>query len=189
MRAAWWRKAGSAAILAPLVLALGAVGCGDDDPSGPGLTLEAVAGLYDPTELTFDPQGSPPPGDILAQIQATQPQLVISHTGGFQVAFLDPVTGFIRTPGGVATPTTAGVRLVFNSQADADLLLLPRTLDLVHDGEGTLSFSGSVTVPRSRLMTLFPELYEGEAFQDPTPGTLIVTFELRPTPVAEDAGP
>lgn len=162
----------------PLALALPA--CGDDDPSGPGGSLEAVAGIYDPTELTFDPQGSPEAGDILARIQATQPQLVISHTGGFQFAFLDPVTGFIRTPGGIAEPTADGVRLVFTNQTDADLLLLPRTLVLAHDPvEGTLTFSGAVTVPRTRLLDLFPEQYAEEAFQDPTPGTLIATFEVR----------
>ncbi|HUG39468.1 MAG TPA: hypothetical protein VMM12_03230 [Longimicrobiales bacterium] len=163
-----------------LPVALAVWGCGDDGPTGPGLTLEAVAGVYDPTELTFDPQGSPPPGDVLAQIQATQPQLVISVTGGFQIAFLDPVTGFIRTPGGIADPTADGVRLAFNNQADADLLLLPRTLVLTfHEDTGTLTFSGSVSVPRSRLLSLFPDLYGSEAFQDPTPGTLIVTFERR----------
>ena len=172
------RRVGAALVAVPLVL--GVVACDDDGPSGPRLTLEAVAGLYDPTELTFDPQGSAGAGDVLAQIQATQPQLVISTTGGFQIAFLDPVTGFIRTPGGIAEPTQEGVRLVFNNQSDADLLLLPRTLDLVHDEvAGTLTFSGAVSVPRSRLMALFPEQYAEEAFQDPTPGTLIVTFELR----------
>ena len=171
--------AGAVARLVPL--ALGRTGCDDDGPTGPSLTLETVAGLYDPTELTFDPQGAAPPGNVLEQIQATQPQLVISTTGGFQIAFLDPVTGFIRTPGGVAEPTEEGVRLVFTNQSDADLLLLPRTLLLTHDeASGTLTFSGAVTVPRSRLLALFPELYGDEAFQDPTPGTLIVTFERRP---------
>lgn len=169
-------------LLTALPLALAVAACDGDGATGPSLTLEAVAGLYDPTELTFDPQGSPEAGDVLAQIQATQPQLVISHTGGFQIAFLDPVTGFIRTPGGVAEPTSDGVRLVFTNQSDADLLLLPRTFVLTHDEtEGTLTFSGSVTVPRSRLLQLFPEQYAEEAFQDPTPGTLIATFEVRST--------
>lgn len=173
-------RIGALALAVPLMLGLTA--CDEDDPSGPALTLEAVAGLYDPTELTFDPQGAAPAGNVLGQIQATQPQLVISTTGGFQIAFLDPVTGFIRTPGGVAEPTQEGVRLVFTNQSDADLLLLPRTLLLTHDeAAGTLTFSGAVTVPRSRLLALFPELYGGEAFQDPTPGTLIATFQVRPT--------
>lgn len=173
-------RIGRLALLAPLALALGA--CDDDGPTGPRFTLEAVAGLYDPVELTFDPQGSAEAGNVLAQIQATQPQLVISATGGFQIAFLDPVTGFIRTPGGVAEPTSDGVRLVFANQSDADLLLLPRTLVLTHDeAAGILSFSGAVTVPRSRLLALFPEQYADEAFQDPTPGTLIATFDLRPS--------
>ena len=176
------RRLGALALVVPLALGLGA--CDDDGPTGPSLTLEAVAGLYDPTELSFDPQGTPPPGDVLAQIQATQPQLVISQTGGFQIAFLDPVTGFIRTPGGVAEPTEEGVRLVFNNQSDADLLLLPRTLLLTHnEAAGTLSFSGPVSVPRTRLLVLFPELYGDEAFQDPTPGTLVITFELRTSTV------
>lgn len=168
------------ALVMPLVM--GVAACDDDGPTGTSLTLDAVAGIYDPTELTFDPQGSPPPGDVLAQIQATQPQLVISATGGFQIAFLDPVTGFIRTPGGLAERTQDGVRLVFNNQADADLLLLPRTLLLAFEEDtGTLTFSGAVSVPEARLLQLFPQLYGDEAFQDPTPGTLIVTFERRLT--------
>ncbi|MBW3553619.1 MAG: hypothetical protein KY466_08915 [Gemmatimonadetes bacterium] len=171
---------GALALLMPL--ALGVAACDDDGPTGPSLTLDAVAGIYDPTELTFDPQGSPPPGDVLSQIQATQPQLVISATGGFQIAFLDPVTGFIRTPGGLAERTEDGVRLVFSNQTDADLLLLPRTLLLTFDEDtGTLTFGGALSVPRARLLSLFPDLYGGEAFQDPTPGTLIVTFERRAT--------
>lgn len=162
-------------------VALGA--CDDDSPTAPRtVDLEAMAGLYDPVELTFDPQGTPPSGDVLAEIQATEPRLVLSAGGAFQIAFLDPVSGLIETPGGVAEPTEDGVRLVFDAQADADLLLFPRTLTLTFDEEeGTLTFSGPVSVPRNRLLAIFSELYADEAFQNPTPGTLIVTFERRET--------
>lgn len=174
-----WRRGGGVALV--MTMALSA--CGDDDPLEPTLDLDAIAGLYDPSTIQFDPQGSPPEADVLAQIQATQPQLVISPLGGFQIAFLDPISGFIRTPGGVATPTADGVELVFNNQSDADLLLLPRTLTLTFDATpGTLHFTGNVSVPRSRLLQLFPELYADEAFQDPTPGELIVEFDPRIDP-------
>lgn len=165
---------------AMVLVALTLTACGDDDPLEPTLDLDEMAGIYDPSIMQFDPQGSPPPADILAQIQETQPQLVISPLGGFQIAFLDPATGYIRTPGGVAEPTATGVDLVFNNQSDADLLLLPRrlTLEFVPE-QGALRFQGDVSVPESRLLQLFPDLYGDEAFQDPTPGQLTVSFAIR----------
>ncbi len=170
------------ALAALLLLAMGAGACGDDDdPTDVDtIDLEEVVGIYDPTALEFDPQGSAPAADVLPLIQGTQPQLVISQTGVFQIAFLDPVTNLIETPGGSVEPTEAGVRLVFSEQAAADRLLLPRTVELEWDAAaGILSFSGAAEVSRTRLLELFPDLYADEQFFDPTPGWLEVTFELR----------
>lgn len=154
-------------------------GCGDDSTSPPPTTdLEAVAGLYDPVEITFDPQGSPPPANVLKVISEVEPRLNVDLVGSFQVPHRDPETGRFHTIEGTTQPTAEGIRLVFATQADADLLLFPRTLDLTFDEDaGTLTFDGNVSVPRNRLLALFPEEYADEAFQNPTPGTLTVRFE------------
>ena len=156
----------------------GLVACDDDGPSGPTtIDLAAVAGLYQPISITFDPQGSAPAADVLEAINEVEPQLNISNTANFQIPHRNPVDGNYRLLEGTVETTVDGIRLVFESQADADLLLLPRTLPLTFDDEtNRLSYSGSAQVSRARLLELFPELYAEEQLFNPTPGTLTVVF-------------
>lgn len=167
-----------------LVLGLTAVALAacDDDGSftAPVIDLEVVAGLYDVGTITFDPQGSAPAADVLAALEAagTSPTLNIGLTGAFQLFFRDPVSGNIQTLSGTVEPTQEGVRLVFQSQAAADLFLFPRTLPLeLDETTGALSFAGSAEVSRTRLQQLYPELYAEEQLFDPTPGFLSVVFQ------------
>ena len=172
-----WR---AAAALPLMAAAMVVAGCGGDDGTGPAFTLDQVAGVYDPVKLTFDPQGSVPPADILAALVSSgiEPELNIARTGAFDIFFRDPDTGEVTLLEGHAEATSDGARLTFDSQADANKVLLPRFLTLAFDeAEGTLSFSGNAQLSRARLLQLFPDLYGDEQLLDPTPGTLTVEFD------------
>ncbi len=162
-----------------LSAAAGLAGCGDNNPTELQIQPEMV-GIYSLTALRFDPQGSAPEGNVLPLIQGSQPQLVISQTGVFQIAFVDPNTHLIRTASGNVSRTGNGLRLVFGSQTAADELLLPHRLELTWDaGASTLTFTGLADVSRARLLELFPDLYADEQLFDPVPGTLTVAFQKR----------
>lgn len=156
------------------------VGCnGDGDATGPSVNVDAVAGVYEPVTLRFDPQGSAPPADILGALVAggVRPDLNIATTGDFDVFFRDPNDGNLVLLEGKLEATGDGVRLTFDEQSEANQVLLPRILALTFDEEeGTLSFDGSAQVSRARLLQLFPDVYADEQFFDPTPGTLTVVY-------------
>ncbi len=163
-------------VLAFAMLA-GATACGDSGPTGLKIEPDMV-GIYSLTALRFDPQGSAPEANVLPLIESTQPQLVISQTGVFQIAFVDPSTHLIRTATGNVTRTAAGLRLVFGNKDAANELLLPERLELDWDAEAmTLTHTGIAEIPRARLLELFPTLYADEQLFDPTPGTLTVAFQ------------
>lgn len=157
---------------------------GSDGPSGPDTVTRAeVAGLYDVTELTFDPQGSLEPQDILPRLDAgLLPQLVLSRTSGTaQLSFRDPDTGLLDDVTATYTLLQNGVRLNFPA-ADtvASKLLFPGVMTFTLTGEGddlTLTYDASVGVPLAELRSLVPEL-EDEPLSNPVPGQLRVSFEL-----------
>jgi hypothetical protein len=167
--------------LAVALLAAGALSCGDGSiVIGPGFGLDDVQGLYQPETLTFDPQGAAPAGDVLDALAQSgfEPQLNIARNGTFQVPYRDPVTGEFRTLNGSARVVRQGLRLTFQTQADANQLVLPRDITLDWDPEEeTLHFSGATNVSRIRLQQLFPELYGQEPWAGETiPGVLTARF-------------
>lgn len=171
------------AAVAVLLLSLGATACGNNDAVAVnGMDPELVVGIYDPTALTFDVEGSTfGVYDLLAGFadDDVPPQLVLANNGAAQLAYLDPQTGFLVTGLGSYAMLENGVRLSFNSAADPGKLLLPRTLDLTYDDtDGTLSFSQVIQVPLNRLVALAPEL-DGEPLADPVGGLLTAVFTPR----------
>ena len=155
--------------------------CGDDDGSGPGtpdLTRADVAGQYEMTQLTFDPQGSLPVVDLLARLDpANLPELLVSSTrDSLQLLFRDPDGGLARiVPGGYDLGDTS-IDIELSNATDPAKLLMPRELRLSFDEEaGTLGFVGSVSADTTRLFDLVPE-WSGEPVTNPLPGTLSVTF-------------
>lgn len=154
--------------------------CGDDPTEPTDVQCgDDVAGVYEPTTLTFDVNGNLPEKDILERIDRTLgPDLNIDRIGGFQLAFRDPASGQFTTVEGTCTRFTDGIRLEFDEAAEAQRLLLPPRLPLDHDADaGTLAFQGSVSVSRERLKELVPE-FADEPLADPVPGDLAVVFEL-----------
>ena len=155
--------------------------CGDDDPSRPNepdLTRADVAGQYEMTALSFDPQGSLPEIDLLERLDPVNlPDLILaSNEDSLQLVFRDPDGGLVRTvPGGYDLgDTTIDVDLV--NAIEPAKLLLPREVRYVFDGEAeTLSFSGAIQADTARLFVLVPE-WSGEPVTNPLPGTLSVTF-------------
>lgn len=170
-----WRPGATLLVLAATAWT---IGCdGDGDATGP--SVAAVAGVYEPVTLRFDPQGSAPPADILGALVTggVRPDLNIATTGDFDVFFRDPTDGNLVLVEGTLEPTNDGVRLTFDEQSEANQVLLPRILALTFDEEeGTLSFDGTAEVSRARLLQLFPDIYADEQFFDPTPGTLTVVY-------------
>ena len=169
-----WRRRG-VVLLLPMFLTLGA--CSEDTPTEPRLDVAAVAGTYTMTGLSFDPQGSLPATDILAELTQA-PTLTLTTNRQVQILMRDPITTLVVTINGEFQTTTSGVRLEFGDQSSIDRLLLSTRQDLTFDQQtGTLSFSGSVPggVDRTALIALVPSL-EDEQLLDPTPGTLAVEF-------------
>lgn len=161
------------------VILPGLAACGGDDPTEPGLDPELVAGIYTPTTLSFDPQGSLPEVNLLDGIgQEIVPFLSIATNRSFQFLFIDNQTKEVVVAGGTYETLADGIRLRFQSASDARRLLLPTELDLTFaELAGTLSFSGEVAAPRSRLFELVPD-WAQEPLADPVPGTLAVEFTV-----------
>jgi hypothetical protein len=178
MKTGWFDQRSAAVAL--FAVAVGLAACGDDHgPSGPELGVEAVAGVYAPSTFTFDPQGSAPPANVLEALVSggVRPDLNIALTGDFDIFFRDPSDGNLVFLEGRLEAIQGGVRLTFDDQADANRVVLPRVLSLTFDeDEGTLSFTGTAQVSRTRLLQLFPDLYQNEQFFDPTPGTLTLVY-------------
>jgi hypothetical protein len=168
------------------ILALAAVlvwagaGCGDS-PTGPLLSFGEIQGVYQPTLMSFDPQGAAPPGDVLEALGTSglQPLLNIATNGTFQIPYRDPVTGEFRTLAGSVRLGRQEITLTFATAAGANQLALPRELTLAWGGpaEPTFQYSGPATVSRLRLQQLLPDLYGQEPWTgDTIAGTLTVLF-------------
>lgn len=157
--------------------------CGDNtSTTGPTLDPSVVAGIYTPTVLSFDPQGSLPVANLLEAIgQQIQPYLSVATDGSFVFFFLDGQTMKPVSASGSYETLESGIRLKFDKTSDAEaLLLLPKELDLTFDqNAGTLSFSGSVQASRARLFQLVPD-WQNEPLADPVPGLLSVQFTVIP---------
>lgn len=157
--------------------------CGSNkSTTGPTLDPALVEGLYAPTALSFDPQGSLPVVSLLDSIsQQIQPELWVGTKGGFEFLFFNSQSRLPDVANGTYSMLENGVRLNFQNLSDAEKLLLPQQLDLTFDqNAGTLSFNGTIQAPRTRLFQLVPE-WQNEPLTDPVPGTLVVEFTLIPT--------
>ncbi len=167
----------------PGLLALAALAaCGSDrSTTGPTLDASLVEGFYTPTVLSFDPQGSLPPTNLLDAIgQQIQPYLFVGTDGRFMFLFIDNQTKLPALVEGSYRTIENGIRLSFNNANQAEMLLLPKDLDLTFDqNAGTLSFSGTIQAPLARLFQLVPD-WQNEPLADPVPGTLTVEFTLIP---------
>ena len=158
--------------------------CGDDDPSGtddPDLTRADVAGQYEMTRLTFDPQGSLPLVDLLERLdESNLPELVVaSNEDSLQLLFRDPVGGLARIVPGGYDLNDESIDVELANSTDPAKLLIPSDIEFVFDedeGEATLSFVGAVSADTTRLFDLVPE-WSGEPVTNPLPGTLSITFE------------
>ena len=166
---------------AVMVLAMAVGACGDDDPSDPDdpdLTRAEVAGQYEMTLLTFDPQGSLPLVNLLERLDsANLPDLVVaSNEDSLQLVFRDPDGGLIRTVAGSYDLGDQGISISLANSTEPAKLLLPRTASYLYDeGAESLSFVGNISADTSRLFVLVPE-WSGEPVTSPLPGVLSVTF-------------
>jgi len=164
-----------------LIPALILMACGENAGLvGPVIDRADVAGVYNLTTLTFDPQGSLPARDVLALLeQADRPQLVLGRTDNtFQLAFRDPTSGLIEPLTGTYDLLARGVRLNFPAPSDGQRLLLPQRVDLMFAAESiTLTFEGTLSVPLPRLRELVPAFRE-EPLSNPVPGRLALLFTL-----------
>jgi hypothetical protein len=152
------------------------VACGGD-PAGPSRT--ELAGSYQLTALSFDPQGVLPEVDLLPRLGGAEvPRLVLAPGGEAQLVFEDPATGLIRVADGVYSTPQVGARIDFGTGTAFRAILLSRRMTFVwSEVEQTLTFSGPAPdgVDRDRLVQLVPE-WAGEQLLDPVPGQLEITF-------------
>lgn len=166
--------------IAVLVLAVGLAGCGDGDGSGPDLpdlTRGDVAGQYEMTSLTFDPQGSLDQVDLLERLDPQNlPELVVaSNKDSLQLIYREP-GGLFRAVAGSYVLGDDGITVTLSNSTEPAELLLPRILAYDFDASAeTLSFSGAVSADTTRLFALVPE-WSGEPVTNPLPGTLGVTW-------------
>ena len=166
-------------ITAAMVAALAFAAC-DDEPAGPRLERAEVAGFYDLTVFTFDPQGLLPPLDLRARL-GTQvpPRMIVTADGNLQLTVQDPATGLTVTADGSFSTTATGIIVTFAENAPFRDLLLSRSMEFEFSAaDETLSFSGQAPqgVPRARLLAIAPELAD-EQLLDPTPGMLQIVLE------------
>lgn len=156
--------------------------CGDDDPNrpdDPDLTRADVAGQYEMTELSFDPQGSLPEMDLLARLDNSDlPDLRLYSTqDSVQLVFIDPEDDVaLRIVPGTYELGDEDVTIELQSSLDASRLLLPAALRYGFDASSeTLSFTGTIQADTTRLFALVPE-WSGEPVTNPLPGILSVRF-------------
>jgi hypothetical protein len=156
----------------PLVMLV--LACGGD-AAGP--SRPEVAGSYQLTTLTFDPQGSLPVVDILPRLAGAVPRLILAPGGEAQLVFEDPQTGLITTTNGSYSTPQSAVRIDFGANTAFRTVLLSRRMTFAADDAATLRFDGTSPdgVTRERLIELVPE-FAGEQLLDPVPGQLIVEF-------------
>lgn len=166
-----------------LMMALTAVACGDDDGSGPNvpdLTRADVAGIYEMSRLTFDPNGSAfAQVDVLDRLDANDlPELRVSPTkDSLQLVFTDPQDILQRDVPGSYTLGDDRITIHLSNSAEPAKLLLPQNFALRFDETTeTLLFDGAVEADTSHLFFLVPE-WSGNPVDDPLPGTLGVTFQ------------
>ena len=164
-----------------VVLAMAVGACGDDDggsgPNVPDLTRADVAGIYEMTVLSFDPQGMLPEADLLARLDdANLPELVIaSDKDSLQLIFREP-GGLFRTVAGSYQLGDDGITVTLSNSTEPAELLLPRTLSYLFDeASETLYFVGSIAADTTKLFALVPEWSE-EPVTNPLPGVLEVEF-------------
>jgi len=165
-----------------LFCAAGLAACGDDGgPTGsndPDLTRADVAGQYEMTVLTFDPQGSGlAEEDLLARVDfAHVPELIVAaNEDSLQLVFR--IEGsLLRIVPGTYDLGDDGITAELDNATVPGELLLPQDIAYLFDEEGgTLHFSGTIQADTARLFELVPE-WSGEPVTDPLPGTLTVTF-------------
>ena len=163
-----------------VLVAIAFPSCGSD-AAGP--SRPEVAGSYDLTALTFDPQGSLPGVDILARLEGdVVPRLVLAPRGEAQLVFEDPVTGLITTTNGAYSTPESAVRIDFGTDDAFRSVLLSRRMTFAgDDAAATLVFDGAAPdgVPRERLIQLVAE-FADEQLLDPVPGQLVVEFTRSP---------
>lgn len=159
-----------------VMVAIPLLSCGGD-AAGP--SRSEVAGSYQLTALTFDPQGSLPGVDALERLGASA-RLVLAPGGEAQLVFEDPETGLITTANGTYSTPQSAVRIDFGTNTASQLVLLSRRMTFGAAG-ATLRFDGASPdgVARERLVQLVPE-YADEQLLDPVPGLLVVEFTRSP---------
>ena len=172
------RRAGRVVATLALAALPGLAACGDGG-TGPVLDTALVTGTYNLTTLSFDPQGSLPAIDALAEI-GTQPQLIIASSGTAQIVYQDPSTNLFTTITGSFRTTVDGARVTFDDSSPYATLLLSRRMDFVLDTLTTprrLRFDAAAPdgVNRARLIELAPAL-ANEQLLNPVPGDLAVIF-------------
>lgn len=168
-------------LLGGVVLALAVLACGDSG-NEPELPRGDVAGVYDLSVLTFDPQGQAlGTVDIRSRLGQDQtPSLNLSADGRAQLIYQDPQSGFIEQVPADFSTGNGTVRVVFaEGTTKYRQILLPSSITFLYDEEaGTLTFSGISDASRARLQTLVPE-WKDEPLSDPVPGTLTIVFKRR----------
>lgn len=163
-----------------LMMALTVGACGDDDPSrpdDPDLTRADVAGVYDMTELSFDPQGMLPLVDLLERVSAAQvPELIVAADRDSLQLVFRLEGSLLRVVRGSYDLGDTGISVALANATEPAEILIPGNLAYAFDGEAeTLRFSGVIQADTTRLFTLVPE-WSGEPVTNPLPGTLSVTF-------------
>lgn len=167
-----------------IALSFGLAACGDDGtgPRLPDLTRADVAGHYEMTALTFDPQGSLPEVDLFARLPEPLPSLVLVANGQAQLVSRDPETGLIAVAAATYTVSSLGrVQFTFDQSSTLHLQTLLAS-SMVFDFVATprsLVFDATVTggIDRATLLELVPE-WEDEQLFDPVPGVLRVVYQV-----------
>jgi hypothetical protein len=166
--------------LVPLLAAALLAACNGESTTAPGLPSADVAGVYDLTILTFDPQGSLPEVDIKSRLGlAVQPRLFLGTNGIAQLVYQDPNTQLEVSSQGSYSTSPNTVAVIF-SDTNYVGFLLSRAMRFQFssaDSTRTLSFDSLDPdgVPLARLTALVPE-WADEPLIDPVPGTLHVVF-------------
>jgi hypothetical protein len=148
--------------------------CGGD-ASGPSRT--DLAGTYELTTLSFDPQGVLPEVDLLDRLDVTGIQLTLADDGRAQLLYQEPGSGLVNIVEGSYSTPEIGARIHFTATAALNRLMIPARLTYTYDS-GALTFDGEAPdgVDRQRLLQLVPE-WSDEQLLSPVPGRITVRFE------------